>query len=173
MPDPFFVLATQNPIEQEGTYPLPEAQIDRFLFKILVDYPSLHDEKKILDEMELDSSIQVQQVFSLQHFFELKAQVDTVTLQDPIKHYITKLIHATRTCPLLVYGSSPRGSIGIMVASKALAFCQGRNYVTHDDVQKVALAVLRHRVIVSYEAKMEGRSADDILVEVFAEVKLA
>ena len=103
LPDPFFVLATQNPLEQEGTYPLPEAQIDRFLFKILVTYPTLHDEKKILDEQENDESIQLKKLFSHQSFLSLRAQSATVEMSEPVKQYITHLVHATRQSPLLVY----------------------------------------------------------------------
>lgn len=173
LPDPFFVLATQNPLEQEGTYPLPEAQIDRFLFKILVSYPNLHEEKKILDGMERDQNIQVKKIISHKEFYALKQWVQEVIMADQIKQYITKLIEATRICEQLAYGSSPRWSIGLMNASKAVAFCEGRDYVTHDDVQKVALTVLRHRVILSYEAKMEGLHEDQVLLELFKTVKLA
>lgn len=173
LPEPFFVLATQNPLEQEGTYPLPEAQIDRFLFKILVKYPSVHDEKKILDEMEHDESIQVKKVLSHEEFLHIKKDISQVTISDQVKSYITRLVDATRNCEHLSYGASPRGSIGLMTASKALAFCEGRDYVMHDDVQRVSLPVLRHRVVVSYEAKMEGLEVDEILVKLFEEVKLA
>lgn len=103
LPDPFFVLATQNPLEQEGTYPLPEAQIDRFLFKILVNYPSLHDEKKILDEQENDDKLQLQKLFSHENFMTLRTQAEKIEISEPVKHYITKLVHATRQSPLLVY----------------------------------------------------------------------
>lgn len=108
LPDPFFVLATQNPLEQEGTYPLPEAQIDRFLFKILVSYPNIQDEKKILDEMEYDKDIQIKKLINHKEFFALKKSVQEVTISDQIKRYITRLIEATRTCEQLLYGSSPR-----------------------------------------------------------------
>lgn len=173
LPKPFFVLATQNPLEQEGTYPLPEAQIDRFLFKILVSYPSVHDEKRILDEMEHDKDIQIQKILSHQDFLTLKKQIVDVTMSDQVKWYITRLIDATRNCDKLSYGSSPRGSIGLMTASKALAFCEGRDYVSHDDIQRVALAVLRHRVVLSYEAKMEWLTTDDVLCALFEEISLA
>jgi MoxR-like ATPase len=173
LPEPFFVLATQNPLEQEGTYPLPEAQIDRFLFKILVKYPSVHDEKKILDEMEHDESIQVKKVLSHEEFLHIKKNISQVTISDQVKSYITRLVDATRNCEQLSYGASPRGSIGLMTASKALAFCEGRDYVTHDDVQRVSLPVLRHRVVMSYEAKMEGLEVDTILIELFEMISLS
>jgi len=160
-------------LEQEGTYPLPEAQIDRFLFKIIVSYPTVHDEKKILDEMEHDDSIQVKKVMSHEDFLHIKKDISQVTISDQVKSYITRLVDATRNCEQLSYGASPRGSIGLMTASKALAFCEGRDYVTHDDVQRVTLPVLRHRVVMSYEAKMEGLQVDDVLMKVFEEIALA
>lgn len=166
------MLATQNPLEQEGTYPLPEAQIDRFLFKILVQYPSLQEEKNILDEMEHDKDIQIQKIIDHKEFFALKDAIQDVNLSDQIKNYITRLMEATRITDRLLYGASPRGSIGIMVASKALAFCEGRAYVTYEDIQRVALAVLRHRVILSYEAKTDGLDADEVLIELFGKVSL-
>ncbi len=173
LPEPFFVLATQNPLEQEWTYPLPEAQIDRFLFKILIGYPTPHDEKKILDEMEHDTQTKVSKIISHKEFFALKEWVQAVAISDQVKWYITRLVDATRNCEHLSYGASPRGSIGLMNASKALAFCEGRDYVTHEDVQRVALPVLRHRVVLSYEAKMEGLEVDKVLLKIFEEVGLA
>lgn len=173
LPEPFFVLATQNPLEQEGTYHLPEAQIDRFLFKIIVSYPTVHDEKKILDEMEHDESIQVKKVLSHEEFLHIKKDISQVTISDQVKSYITRLVDATRNCEQLSYGASPRGSIGLMTASKALAFCEGRDYVTHDDVQRVSLPVLRHRVVMTYEAKMEGLEVDEILTTLFEMISLS
>jgi MoxR-like ATPase len=132
----------------------------------------MYDEKKILDEMEHDKDIQINKIIGHKEFFELKDAIQDVKLSDHVKQYITKLMDATRNSAQLLYGASPRGSIGIMVASKALAFCEGRNYVSHEDVQRVALAVLRHRVILSYEAKTDGLDADDVLVEIFGKVSL-
>jgi len=173
LPQPFLVLATQNPLEQEGTYPLPEAQIDRFLFKILLQYPSVHDEKKILDKMEDDDSIQIQKVLSHQEFLHLKKDISQVTISDQVKSYITRLVDATRNCEHLSYGSSPRGSIGLMTASKALAFAEGRDYVIHEDIQRVALPVLRHRVVLEYQARMSGLSPDQVLLDLFAGISLS
>jgi len=174
LPEPFFVLATQNPLEQEGTYPLPEAQIDRFLFKILVDYPTLHEEKKVMDVVEHEEKIHVEKIVSNHDFDALKVGVEKVTMSDEVKEYITRLVQKTREKnPNILYGSSPRGSIGLMTAAKALAFVQGKEYVTHEDVQKVALSVLRHRIVLSYDAKISWLTEDGVLLDLFGEVKLS
>ncbi len=173
LPEPFFVLATQNPLEQEGTYPLPEAQIDRFLFKILVGYPSLADEKKILDILEKEDISHTKHVISHAQLTALKKTIDDIIISDEIKHYITRLTSITRKeHEYILYGTSPRGSIGLMTASKAVALAEGRTYVTHEDVQRVALPVLRHRVILNYQAKLSGLSEDEVLLELFRWVKL-
>ena len=173
LPDPFFVLATQNPIEQEWTYPLPEAQIDRFLFKVLVQYPSLADEKKILDTMEKEDFTKIKSVVSHSELVTIKKELDNINISDEIKHYITKLTSITRKeHEYILYGTSPRGSIGLMQASKAIALATGRTYVTHEDVQKVALAVLRHRIILNYQAKLAGLTEDQVLLELFETISL-
>ncbi len=173
LPEPFFVLATQNPIEQEWTYPLPEAQIDRFLFKVLVHYPSLADEKMILDTMEKEALTKIKPVISHSQLVNIKKHIDDIIISDEVKHYITRLTSITRKeHEYILYGTSPRGSIGLMLASKAVALAEGRTYVTHEDVQRVALPVLRHRVILNYQAKLSGLSEDQVLLELFEEVKL-
>ena len=173
LPDPFFVLATQNPIEQEWTYPLPEAQIDRFLFKVLVSYPSLADEKKILDTMEKEDLTKIKSVVSHSQLAAIKKTIDSITISDEIKHYITKLTSITRKeHEYILYGTSPRGSIGLMLASKAVALAEWRSYVTHEDVQRVALPVLRHRVILNYQAKLAGLTEDQVLLSLFETVSL-
>lgn len=173
LPDPFFVLATQNPIEQEWTYPLPEAQIDRFLFKVLVNYPSLADEKKILDTMEKEDLTKIKSVISHSQLTAIKKGIDNIVISDEIKHYITKLTSITRKeHEYILYGTSPRGSIGLMLGSKAVALAEGRNYVTHEDVQRVALPVLRHRVILNYQARLAGLTEDQVLLELFETVPL-
>ena len=173
LPQPFFVLATQNPIEQEWTYPLPEAQIDRFLFKILVDYPTLVQEKDILDILEKEDTTHIKPVVSHAQLVALKKEVDAITISDEIKHYITRLTGITRKQhDYILYGTSPRGSIGLMLASKAVALATGKAYVTHEDVQRVALAILRHRVILNYQAKLSGLTEDQVLLELFEQVKL-
>lgn len=173
LPEPFLVLATQNPLEQEGTYPLPEAQIDRFLFKILVDYPTLHEEKKVMDTVEHEDKIHVEKVVSNHDFDEAKQAMEKVTMSDEVKDYITRLVQKTREKnPNILYGSSPRWSIGLMTGAKALAFVEGKEYVTHEDVQKVALSVLRHRIVLSYDAKISGLTEDGVLLELFGQVHL-
>lgn len=173
LPDPFFVLATQNPIEQEWTYPLPEAQVDRFLFKIIVNYPHNHDEKKVLDSIEDDSKIHVKKVFWPKEFIKLKDKINKVVVSDEMKHYITRLIGKTREKnPNLIYGASPRWSIWLMNASRALAFIEWKEFVTHQEIQRVALSVLRHRIILSYNAKINWITEDEILLDLFREVSL-
>jgi len=173
LPDPFFVLATQNPIEQEWTYPLPEAQIDRFLFKVLVHYPSLADEKGILDMLEKEDLTKIKSVVSHSQLEAIKKEIDDIVISDEIKHYITRLTSITRKeHEYILYGTSPRGSIGLMLASKAVALSAGRNYVMHEDVQKVALPVLRHRVILNYQAKLAGLTEDQVLLSLFEMVSL-
>jgi len=173
LPEPFFVLATQNPIEQEGTYPLPEAQVDRFLFKVLVKYPNLSQEKQILDTMEKDHTHELKAVITHKQLTDLKKEIDTIAISDEIKQYITRLTHITRQeHQYILYGTSPRGSIGLMQGAKAVALAEGRTFVTHEDVQRVALPVLRHRVILNYQAKLSGLTEDQVLLELFETVKL-
>ncbi len=173
LPEPFFVLATQNPIEQEWTYPLPEAQVDRFLFKVLVNYPSISQEKTILDILEKEHIHDLKPAITHTQLVKLKKDINHITISDEIKHYITRLTNITRKeHEYILYGSSPRGSIGLMLASKAVALVEGRPYVTHEDVQRVALSVLRHRLILNYQAKLSWMSEDQVLLELFSEVKL-
>jgi len=171
IPEPFFVLATQNPLEHEWTYNLPEAQIDRFLFKILVDYPDMKDEKKILDAMEHDD-VKVNEVISHKQLEYLIKWIENIKISDNVKHYITRLIKKTREKNQnILYGASPRWSIGLMTAAKAVAFVEWREYVTHEDIQKITLAVLRHRIVLSYDAKIQGLDEDQVLLDLFSHVK--
>lgn len=166
-------MATQNPIEQEGTYPLPEAQIDRFLFKIIVDYPNLSEEKKILDLLEKENTVGIKPILSHSQLKNIKKDMEDISVSDEIKHYITRLTSITRKeHSYILYGTSPRGSLGLMLASKAVALAQGRKHVTHEDVQRVALSVLRHRVILNYQAKLSGLTEDQVLLELFEAVPL-
>jgi len=168
---PFLVLATQNPIEQEGTYPLPEAQIDRFMLKIKVDYPSAEEEKEImarvyagLDE-DIESMVDVDQIMSAHKTMKL------IHMEDRIMDYIVRLTAATRhpeqfdldIAPMISYGASPRASIWLGMTARAHAFLSGRGYVTPQDVKSMAPDVLRHRIILSYEAEAEEKSADDLI----------
>ncbi len=170
--EPFMVLATQNPIEQEGTYPLPEAQIDRFMLKLTVDYPSKQEERDVLDRMaSTHPKIDVETVMRPEDIAKARGLVDEIYMDDKIKDYIVDLIHATRNpqeakvpvVDLIQYGASPRATIALTIASKASAFLAGRGYVTPQDVKDLALDILRHRVIVTYEAEAEEKTPEDVV----------
>jgi MoxR-like ATPase len=171
--EPFLVLATQNPIEQEGTYPLPEAQVDRFMLKVKVGYPSKDDERKVIDRMASGQPApEVKAVSSANDLLAARRTVDQVFVDDKVKHYIVDLVHATRDPAaagiaelegMLEAGASPRASIYLTRAAKAHAFLQGRGYATPHDVKNVALDVLRHRVVLTYEAEAEGKTPEEIL----------
>ncbi|MEO7037555.1 MAG: MoxR family ATPase [Polyangiaceae bacterium] len=172
LPDPFLVMATQNPIEQEGTYPLPEAQIDRFMMKLVISYPSRAEERAILDAMATsEPSLIVRQVVSLPEIAQARQVVNRVYVDDRVKDYIVDLISATRKPEAyglqlgsyIQYGASPRGTINLTLAAKAWAFLQGRGYVTPLDVKSLALDVLRHRVTVTYEAEAEGVTSEQLV----------
>ena len=176
MAEPFLVLATQNPIEQEGTYPLPEAQIDRFMLKVKVGYPSAEEERRILDRMASGQPIpEVQAVASTQEILAARTMVDQQFVDEKARNYIVDLVQATREPEkadvpgldgLIEHGASPRAGIALMKASKAHAFLQGRTYVTPHDIQSMAQSVLRHRVAVSYEAEAEGMTSEDIVQKI-------
>lgn len=180
--DPFLVLATQNPIEHEGTYPLPEAQVDRFMLKLKIGYPSKEDELKIMKRMAVtDKKIRVSSVVGPDDIVRARKVVDEVYLDERIEKYIVDIVFATREpkayrldelTPLIQYGASPRASIYLSVASKAYAFLQGRGYVVPQDVKTIGMDVLRHRVIVTYEAEAEDKTSEDVIKRVFEEVKV-
>jgi MoxR-like ATPase len=171
--EPFLVLATQNPIEQEGTYPLPEAQIDRFMLKIKIDYPSKDEERKIVDRIAGGHpTAELQKVASPEAILASREVVDEIFVDDKVRDYIVDLVHATRdpaaagvpsVAGLIEMGASPRASIWLMRAAKAQAFMEGRSYATPHDVKSLAPDVLRHRVVTTYEAEAEGRSSDDLI----------
>jgi len=172
LPSPFMVLATQNPIESEGTYPLPEAQLDRFMLKAVVGYPSRQEERQILERYENGVIPEVKQVVSLDELMAARAAVQEVHLNDGLRDYVVHLILATRDpkiyrmeslAPLIAFGASPRATIYLAQAAKAYAFLDGRGYVTPDDVKAVAKDVLRHRVIITYEAEAEDLTPDEII----------
>lgn len=167
---PFLVIATQNPIEQEGTYRLPEAQLDRFLFRLKLGYPTLEQEIEILKKFrnDLGSKIleSVQPVISRQDLKECQELVEKIHIEDEILNYIAKLIDGTRNNGDLVLGASPRASLSIMRAAKAIAVMSGRDFVTPDDVRYVAHPVLNHRIILTAEREMEGIEAEDIIKEI-------
>jgi len=172
LPELFLVLATQNPIEQEGTYPLPEAQVDRFMLKVVVDYPSPEQERIILDLVEhTDSKISVQPVITPEDILTARRVVDSIYLDDRIKDYIVALVYATRDPAgagldmkdYIETGASPRATINLKVAARALAYLHGRGYVIPDDIKNCAMDVMRHRIRISYEAEAEGITSEDII----------
>jgi MoxR-like ATPase len=178
---PFLVLATQNPIEQEGTYPLPEAQIDRFMLKVTVDYPSRSEELQILDAMaKTQPDLSVQPVASPEEVLQARKVVDQIYLDDKIKEYIVNLVLATRSpgefnIPIegmIQYGASPRATINLALAAKAYAFIQGRGYVTPQDVKSIGLEVLQHRIVPSFEAEAEEKTSTDLVMQIFSEVEV-
>ena len=175
LPDPFLVLATQNPIEQEGTYPLPEAQVDRFMMKLVVGYPNRTEERAILDAMATSApSLDVRQVVDAGEIARARQVVNRVYVDDRVKDYVVDLIAATRKpedygLPLgsyIQYGASPRATINLTLAAKALAFLRGRGYVTPLDVKSLAPDVLRHRVAVTYEAEAEGVTSEQLVTRI-------
>ena len=169
LPSPFIVIATQNPIELEGTYPLPEAQQDRFLLKVLLRYPTPEEELGVLRIHHSGFTPQnleaagVQNVISQTELLDLQNEVKTATIEDKIFNYIYQIVHATRDNRDVMVGASPRAGIALMNISKAFAFMRGRNFVTPDDVKEIAPAVLRHRVSLRPEAEIEGQTADDVI----------
>lgn len=172
LPSPFFVLATQNPLEQEWTYPLPEAQLDRFLFKVLVNYPDFDKEKQMLDIIEEEYDIELNKVLSQNELLEFQKEIQNISCSSAIKEYIVRLVESTRKPdPKIVYWISPRWSISMLMAAKAVAFLKDRDYVDYEDVQQVALLATRHRVIISYDAKIDGYTEDDILVDKFRRIE--
>jgi MoxR-like ATPase len=180
LPRPFLVLATQNPVEQEGTYPLPEAQVDRFMLKLVVGYPSREDEVAIIERMgSLNATTEVDAVTSPERLLESRRLLDAVYVDDKVKGYVVDLVFATRDParvgleklrPLVQYGASPRASLALTRAARARAFLEGRGFVTPQDVKAVGMPVLRHRVITTYEAEAEELTSEDLLKEIFDHV---
>jgi len=177
--EPFLVLATQNPIEQEGTYPLPEAQVDRFMLKLEVTYPSKAEEKEILERIALQGEVTVNPVLSPNDIFKLRESLKQVYVDEKVKDYILDIIFATREPekyklddikPLIAYGASPRGTIMLTKAAQAHAFIQGRGYVTPEDVKQIGYDVLRHRILVTYEAEAEEITSETIISKIFSEI---
>jgi MoxR-like ATPase len=181
LPEPFLVFATQNPIEQEGTYPLPEAQVDRFLLKAKVDYPSKLEERQVLDRMITGETPPVSRVLSAEAVRRLSARVREVYLDERLRDYMVALVAATRSprelglvdlAPLIAYGASPRASLAFSEASRAVAFLRGRGYVVPEDVKEIARDVLRHRVLLTYEAEAENVSSDAVVDRILERVEV-
>jgi MoxR-like ATPase len=178
---PFLVLATQNPIEQEGTYPLPEAQVDRFMLKLKITYPSKSEEMAILERMAaVEPNLTIDPVLTPADIADLRQAIDRIYIDDKIKHYIVDIIHATRTpadygldiAPYVQYGASPRGTVFLTRAAKCQAFLDGRGYVTPQDVKSIGPDVLRHRIIVTYEAEAEEILPEQLLQRIFDHLKV-
>ena len=173
---PFLVVATQNPVEQEGTYRLPEAQLDRFLFKINLDYPSLEEEKQILDRYRNNVSSpdlsSVKAIMSADDIRSIREILKEIRIEDQLLKYIAEITHETRTHGKLYLGASPRASLSMMKASKALAAMRGRDFVVPDDVQYVAYHVLNHRIILTPEAEMEGMTPEHIIEEIVQKIEV-
>ncbi len=171
--EPFFVLATQNPIEQEGTYPLPEAQADRFLLKIKVDYPTVDDEYEIANRYTSEKPhTRLKVLLNKTHIVSLQEMTKKMPIATDLKKYVVNLINTTRTQKELIqYGASPRASIGLIMAAKARAMIEGRNFVNTQDVHAMAPSVLRHRVILNFEAERKGMSTDEAIKELIQKVK--
>ena len=181
MPDPFLVLATQNPIEQEGTYPLPEAQVDRFMLKVRVTYPNKREERAIVDRMTRDATPQIETVITTDDLIRARSVTDEIYVDDKIKDYIVDLVLATRDPEayglgdlraLIEFGGSPRASIALTRAAKAHAFLRHRGYVTPEDVKAIGMDVLRHRVLVTYEAEAEEIDSEEIARQIFDHVEV-
>ncbi|MFQ5490185.1 MAG: AAA family ATPase [Phycisphaerae bacterium] len=179
MADPFLVLATQNPIEQEGTYPLPEAQVDRFMLKLVVTYPTREQEMQILERMSSTRpDVQIKPVMSPAQIASARQVVDRVFMDEKVKGYVVDLVHATRNpqefnlpiADLIQYGASPRATIYLTLGAKAAALLAGRGYVTPQDVKDVAMDILRHRVIVTYEAEAEEKTPEDVVQTILDQV---
>ena len=176
MDAPFFVMATQNPIEQEGTYRLPEAQLDRFIFKVIIDYPVLEDEYEIIrrehEAVNGDKTADVRHVLTADKIAEYKGIVRRIIVEKNIIEYIAKIVNNTRENPFLYLGASPRASLAILNASKGFAALRGRDFVTPEDIKDSAVVVLQHRLIVSPEKEMEGLKADEIVKQIIESVEV-
>ena len=178
--EPFLVLATQNPIEQEGTYPLPEAQADRFMFKIKISYPTREEEKEIMKRMSVSHDTKINKVMNLADITRIRKIVESIYIDEKLQDYIINIIFATREPKkynlnmenLITFGASPRASIFLNKASKALAFLNGRAYVTPQDIKDIAHDILRHRILISYEAEAEGLTTEDIITRIFDKVDI-
>ena len=181
LPVPFMVLATENPVEQEGTYPLPEAQVDRFMLKINIGYPSKMEEKQILERMAVNNTPKVSGKIMLEQILKARQVADNIYVDEKVKDYILNLVFATRypkeyklenLAPYILYGASPRASIFLTKAAKAYAFLEGRGYVTPEDVKEIGPDVLRHRILLTYEAEAENVTTEEIIEKLFATIEV-
>ena len=179
---PFLVMATQNPIEHEGTYPLPEAQVDRFMLKIMITYPTIEEEHEILKRMSFtQNKFELKSVIEPEDILNARSVVDEIYIDEKLEKYILDIVFATREpekykldelASLIQYGASPRATIYLRLAAKAYAFIQGRGYVTPQDIKSIGMDVLRHRVTISYEAESEEKTGEDIIKKIFDEIEV-
>ena len=181
LPSPFLVIETQNPIEQEGTYPLPEAQVDRFMLKLKITYPNKEEENQIIDRMAENKEIKVKKTATPADIIRVKKVINDIYVDEKVKNYVLDLVFATREPEkyklndlkaLIAYGASPRASIYFIRAAKALAFINGRGYVTPEDIKQVGADILRHRVIVTYEAEAEEITSENIIKQIFDQIEV-
>jgi MoxR-like ATPase len=180
LPAPFLVMATQNPIEQEGTYPLPEAQVDRFMLKLIVDYPDITEEKEIMRRVGFEEPVEISPVISPAQLREIELLIREIYMDDKLKDYIVDIIFATRKPEdykidiknYIQFGASPRATIFLSMLSRAYAFLRGRAYVTPQDIKTIAPLILRHRIILSYEAEAEDITTEQIILQVFDSVEV-
>ncbi len=178
LPRPFLVLATQNPIEQEGTYPLPEAQVDRFMMKLVVSYPTVEEEREILTRASLPAET-LQPVLDPERLLEMQAMTRMVTVKPVLANYMVSLVHASRQAGsvsgklarYVQYGASPRATLSLAACARAVAVLDGRDFATPDDVKDIAVDVMRHRLVLTYEAEAENVTADDVIREILGTVK--
>ena len=169
---PFFILATQNPIEMEGTFPLPEAQLDRFLLKIFMDYPTPPEEMEILERYTIRGEPAVEKVVSKEEVIALQKLSRDIPVSDDLKKAVVDLVLATRKWEGVQYGASPRASIGLILSAKARAFLQGRNYVSKEDLHVMAYPVLRHRIILGFEAERKGMTRDQVVTDILRSLSI-
>jgi len=181
LPVPFMVLATENPVEQEGTYPLPEAQVDRFMLKINIGYPTKLEERQILERMSVNNTPKVTGKIMLEQILKARQVADSIYVDEKVKDYILNLVFATRypkeykldnLAPYILYGASPRASIFLTKAAKAYAFLEGRGYVTPEDIKEIGPDVLRHRILLTYEAEAENVTTEEIIEKLFATIEV-
>ncbi len=182
LPDPFLVMATQNPIEQEGTYPLPEAQVDRFMLKVKINYPTLEDEREIIEKsMSGDTTMKVEPVVSVDTILKARETVKNIYIDEKIISYILDIVFATRQPekynlndlkPLISFGASPRASIALSIVAKAYAFINGRGFVIPEDIRNIVKDVLRHRIGITYEAEAENITQEDIITKIINTVEV-
>ncbi len=176
--EPFLVMATQNPIEHEGTYPLPEAQLDRFLFKVIIDYPEKETEEKIVSEYSGDKNVRqmgktdVSRVAGSEDILRARDNIKSVKVEEPVVDYIVRIARATREAPQVHTGASPRASVMLTIAAKAMAALQGRDYINPDDVKRIAQPTLRHRLVLSSTSEIEGIMPDQVIEEVLNRVEV-